>query len=808
MAFPSITAVTTYTRGNSTSWTPLSGATVVSGELLIFICHSKGSGTPTTSSTGWSSMGSQARSTNHRVTIFRKVATGSSETLVITSLVSGTFDGVLYRLSGADTISGTATTGSSTNANPPSHDAGASRDHLWIATVSHSSDASSVSASPSGYGTLTQVSHNLDFDPSRTATAERAATAQTEDPGTFTHASSGWISWTLATYAASGGGGQSLTPSLFTNSNAFYGPAVTVGAVTVAPSLFTNSQAFHSPSLAFGQGLTPGLFTNSGTFPGPAITQGGGGGAWEPSELGALLLVDLDPEASAVSDGSQVTSYTNPASAGPSTYTPGIYTGPTRETNEIDGKAVFRFTGSAKQLVSSTNLSVSSPAQAFVMKALGSPYGGDNAHGLSLVFGVPYYQTYARANSSGYTSYTDPAEYTTGIAISSSAFQVVVYWFDGSTMRLRINGAPAGTVHGSVATGTATGPHHFGAFSGTTPGPNLDLARHVYTDTLTQAEVESLEGYLAWEYGLEGDLDASHPYKSAPPTGSGGGSQSVATSLVTNSQTFYGPTITTGSVSLAPSLFTNSQTFQDAAVSSLYTIAPALLSNGQTFHAPSVTTGAITLSPSLFTNSQTLHGPTASSLYALAASLFTNTATIHAPIVAPGAVTLAPSLFTNSQTFYGPTLAIAAATLAPPLFTNSGSFFAATIIWGAVEIAPPPVTNTSQFFALTISPGTVSLAPSLFANDNEIFEAELEQGAGSAQSLAPALLSNVILFHSAAVRPVFDLPTSRTTSAGVRRSMTTAAANRSTTSATASSGESRTSAAHQTTYAQKRTAQG
>lgn len=29
---------------------------------------------------------------------------------------------------------------------------------------------------------------------------------------------------------------------------------------------------------------------------------------------------------------------------------------------------------------------------------------------------------------------------------------------------------------------------------------------------------EKLEGYLAWKWGLEGDLPAGHPYKSAPPT--------------------------------------------------------------------------------------------------------------------------------------------------------------------------------------------------------------------------------------------------------------------------------------------------
>ena len=35
---------------------------------------------------------------------------------------------------------------------------------------------------------------------------------------------------------------------------------------------------------------------------------------------------------------------------------------------------------------------------------------------------------------------------------------------------------------------------------------------------LTTADRQKLEGYLAWKWGLEADLPAGHPYKTAPPT--------------------------------------------------------------------------------------------------------------------------------------------------------------------------------------------------------------------------------------------------------------------------------------------------
>lgn len=39
----------------------------------------------------------------------------------------------------------------------------------------------------------------------------------------------------------------------------------------------------------------------------------------------------------------------------------------------------------------------------------------------------------------------------------------------------------------------------------------------MYTGNSTDSEVEKIEGYLAWKWGLQGSLPASHPYKSQKP---------------------------------------------------------------------------------------------------------------------------------------------------------------------------------------------------------------------------------------------------------------------------------------------------
>jgi len=76
-----------------------------------------------------------------------------------------------------------------------------------------------------------------------------------------------------------GGGAQTLTPSLFSNSNTFYSPTVSRGAVTLTPSLFTSAtNAFYSATVTQGgatQTLIPSLFSNSQSFYSATLTLGG-----------------------------------------------------------------------------------------------------------------------------------------------------------------------------------------------------------------------------------------------------------------------------------------------------------------------------------------------------------------------------------------------------------------------------------------------------------------------------------------------------------------------------------------------------
>lgn len=165
-------------------------------------------------------------------------------------------------------------------------------------------------------------------------------------------------------------------------------------------------------------------------------------------------------------------------------------------------------------------------------------------------------------------------------------------------------------------------------------------------------------------------------------------STTLTPSLLTNSQSFYGPTIS-ASYALSPGLFTNSQTFYNPVVSAAYSLTPSLYTNSQTFYGPTVSQGEAVLLPGLLTNSQTFYGPTVSSGAAtLAPSLLTNGQSFFAASVS-ASYTLAPGLLTNPQTFYAPSISNGVQTLTPSLFSNSQSFYAPTVTPGAITLFPP-----------------------------------------------------------------------------------------------------------------------
>lgn len=152
------------------------------------------------SGNNWRKLGQASQGSDVTGAIFWKIAEGS-DALTVTTSNNQQSTHICFRITGvminATDFSGTSATGSSTNANPPSHTPpNGTQNYLVIAT--HSSDAQVVaSAAPSGYGNLTTQTATGSNGASTSVADRTAASISSEDPGVFTTANEQWVAWTL-----------------------------------------------------------------------------------------------------------------------------------------------------------------------------------------------------------------------------------------------------------------------------------------------------------------------------------------------------------------------------------------------------------------------------------------------------------------------------------------------------------------------------------------------------------------------------------------------------------------------------------
>ncbi len=98
------------------------------------------------------------------------------------------------------------------------------------------------------------------------ATGTRTQTQGSSDP---------YSARLIAIKPAAGGGSQTITPSLLTNTETIYSPTVSRGAISVVPSLLTDPDTLYAPVVTRGAlTVTPGLLTDPDTLYGPVATMG------------------------------------------------------------------------------------------------------------------------------------------------------------------------------------------------------------------------------------------------------------------------------------------------------------------------------------------------------------------------------------------------------------------------------------------------------------------------------------------------------------------------------------------------------
>lgn len=198
MVFPAVVAaVNGETATDNTTHTVAAMPTGTQpGDVLLAVFTAQS--TPTVTATGWTKLGQQAQSTSLVAAIFWKVATGS-DTLTFTTNSAEQSTWVVIRIAGASGIAGgTASSGNSSNGNPPAHTAASAGDYLWVATWS-GDGTMNASSPPSGFSNVPSgVKTATGLQSASTYTAALASAGTSQDPGTFTNTARAWVCWTVA----------------------------------------------------------------------------------------------------------------------------------------------------------------------------------------------------------------------------------------------------------------------------------------------------------------------------------------------------------------------------------------------------------------------------------------------------------------------------------------------------------------------------------------------------------------------------------------------------------------------------------
>lgn len=127
------------------------------------------------------------------------------------------------------------------------------------------------------------------------------------------------------------------------------------------------------------------------------------------------------------------------------------------------------------------------------------------------------------------------------------------------------------------------------------------------------------------------------------------------------------------------------------------TLTMPLLTNANTLYVPTITTGPVSISPPLITNTSVLYTPSIFQL--LTTPLIASTNVLYPPSLTVGPVTVTMPLLTNSNTLYTPTVTRGPVSVAPPLLTNTNVLYAPSLIY---VVSMPFISSVATAFSPNI----------------------------------------------------------------------------------------------------------
>ncbi len=473
-------------------------------------------------------------------------------------------------------------------------------------------------------------------------------------------------------FKAGGASEQTLTPSLVTTEEGFFGGAITTGAVDISPdALMASEEAFFAPSV--GHGLTAGLMATEEAFPAATVTRGG---------------VDISPDAlMATEEG---------------------FFGPTITTGAVDltpglMASEEAFFGPQINLVITASLMASEETFFGPTVTVGVVTLTPALVGSEEAFFAP-------------TVTTGAVTLTPSLAASEEAFFTPTVAPGTVTLTPPLVATEEGFFgpqvdHGLTAALMASEEAFFGGVV------SQDGEEQFLTPALAATE-EAFFGPSVG-HGLTAALVASEELFFAATVSPG--AVDLTPDLVASEEAFFSPTVTGGAVILLPSFVTSEESFFAPTVAAGSVIlTPGLMASEELFFGPTVTTGAVNLTPSLVASEELFFGPTITTgAVVLTPALVASEESFFGPTITTGAIILTPGLMASEEAFFGPQLDHG---LTAALVTTEESFFSPTITTGVVDLAPSLVASEETIFSPTvIDQSDQDLTPSFVISEEAFF---------------------------------------------------------------------------------------
>lgn len=251
---------------------------------------------------------------------------------------------------------------------------------------------------------------------------------------------------------------------------------------------------------------------------------GGGGGSWSPADLGAALLAWYKGDELAGSNGDPISTWPDDSGGGHDATQGTSDKRPTLAAADLNGKNAVRFTSSSQQALNLPNIfSGASAGSAYlIVKAAADPAASNASSGLMWMGSVVSTQSathWPYTSGTAYDAFGSTDRKTLGNPTPSLAsWRIAGFHSAAGDYGVRLDGNAFFST-GTNTVGWSSAPRIGQSAHSSSPIYfNGWIAEAIFTTAKqSDADRQKVEGYLAHKWGLTGNLDAGHPYKSAPP---------------------------------------------------------------------------------------------------------------------------------------------------------------------------------------------------------------------------------------------------------------------------------------------------